>query len=166
MCIKEKLSFVQMIYATIVAGLLSGIVKFGWEVMLPPRTPERNMTNPPQELLQKLGFSPELTHLTYQFSDQSMPWISFIVHFGFSIAFAFIYIILVEYFSKLSMGYGSIFGIAVWIVFHLIVMPIMHVVPSAFQQPMQEHISELFGHILWMMVIEFVRRYFVYKSKI
>ena len=42
------------IYAGIIGGLLSGIVKLGWEVMFPPRTPERNATNPPQELLQQL----------------------------------------------------------------------------------------------------------------
>ncbi len=42
------------IYARNYGGLLSGIVKLGWEVMFPPRTPERNATNPPQELLQQL----------------------------------------------------------------------------------------------------------------
>ncbi len=41
------------IYAGIIGGLLSGIVELGWEVIFPPRTPERNATNPPQELLQQ-----------------------------------------------------------------------------------------------------------------
>ena len=35
----------------VVAGIFSAIVKFGWEVPFPPRTPERNATNPPQQLL-------------------------------------------------------------------------------------------------------------------
>lgn len=161
---KEKLSLVQTIYAALIGGLLSGVVKLGWEVMFPPRTPERNATNPPQELLQQFGFSHEFTHMSYQFSEQSMPWVSFIIHFGFSIAFALIYILLVKYFSKVSMGYGAVFGIVVWIAFHLIMMPIMNVVPSMFNQPFDEHISELFGHIVWMMVIEFVRRYYVYQN--
>lgn len=39
-------------------------------------------------------------------------------------------------------------------------MPVMHVVPSPLQQPTAEHISEFFGYIFWMMVIEMVRRYF------
>ena len=34
----------------VVAGIFSAIVKFGWEVPFPPRTPERNATNPPQHL--------------------------------------------------------------------------------------------------------------------
>ena len=57
--------------------------KLGWEVMFPPRTPERNATNPPQELLQQLGFSSEFTHQTYTFSNMELPWVSFIVHFSF-----------------------------------------------------------------------------------
>ena len=34
----------------LIAGLVSAIVKFGWEVPFPPRTPERDATNPPQAL--------------------------------------------------------------------------------------------------------------------
>ncbi|MCD8899417.1 YagU family protein [Staphylococcus gallinarum] len=162
---KNKLSLIQIVYVALVGGVLSGIVKFGWEVMFPPRTPERNATNPPQELLQHFGFSSDFTHSTYQFSEQSMPWVSFIIHFSFAIAFALIYAILVNYSTKVAMGYGAVFGIIVWIAFHLIIMPLMGVVPNALQQPLHEHLSELFGHIVWMMVIEFVRRYFVYKNK-
>ena len=31
--------------AGVLGGIVSAIVKFGWEVPLPPRTPERNATN-------------------------------------------------------------------------------------------------------------------------
>ncbi|UXR70972.1 DUF1440 domain-containing protein [Staphylococcus sp. IVB6240] len=161
---KDKLTFIQVICAAIIGGVISGIVKLGWEVMLPPRTPERNATNPPQELLQKFGFSHDFTHMTYQFSEQSMPWVSFIIHFSFSVAVALIYILLVKRYAKVAMGYGSVFGIVVWIGFHLILMPLMHVVPSMFDQPFLEHVSEFFGHIVWMMVIELVRRYYIYQN--
>ena len=63
-------------------------------------------------------------------------------------------------YTKITLGYGALFGIVIWIVFHLILMPMMHVVPNAFNQPFSEHLSEFFGHIVWMMVIEMVRRYF------
>ncbi len=85
---------------------------------------------------------------------------SFIVHYSFSIVIAIIYIFLATKYSKITLGYGAIFGIFIWIAFHLIFMPVMHVVPSPLQQPTAEHISEFFGHIFWMMVIEMVRRYF------
>ena len=41
----------------LVAGIVVAFAKFGWEVPFPPRTPLRDATNPPQELLQQLGFS-------------------------------------------------------------------------------------------------------------
>ena len=34
-------------FVGVLAGIFGGIVKFGWEVPFPPRTPERNATNPP-----------------------------------------------------------------------------------------------------------------------
>ena len=75
--------------AGVLGGIVSAIVKFGWEVPLPPRTPERNATNPPQELLQQLGVPESVTHLSYTFNgNEGLPWVSFIVHFAFSIAFA------------------------------------------------------------------------------
>lgn len=67
---KTKRNTIKMIFAGLVAGILAGIVKLGWEAILPPRTPSRNATNPPQELLQQLGIPSNITHLTYQFSEQ------------------------------------------------------------------------------------------------
>ncbi|MCD8915374.1 DUF1440 domain-containing protein [Staphylococcus simulans] len=158
-------STLQFIYTAVIAGLLSGIVKLGWEVMFPPRTPERNATNPPQQLLQQLGFSPDFTHQTYQFSEQMLPWVSFIVHYSFSIVIALIYIYLAKKYSWIYAGYGAVFGIIVLIGFHLVLMPLIQTVPAPWDQPFHEHLSELFGHIVWMMTIELVRRYAIYKDK-
>ena len=157
---KTNQSWIKLLWAGIIAGLLSGIVKLGWEVMFPPRTPVRDATNPPQQLLQLLGVPSDVTHLTYSFSEHALPWIIFIVHYSFSAVIAIIYILLAKKYTKITLGYGALFGIIIWIAFHLIIMPIMQVVPSPFEQPFAEHISELFGHIVWMMVIEMVRRYF------
>lgn len=156
----KKQNWLKVLWVGILAGLLSGIVKLGWEVMFPPRTPARDATNPPQELLQILGIPSNVTHLTYSFSEHALPFVSFIVHYSFSIVIAIIYIILANKYSKITLGYGALFGIVIWIAFHLVIMPIMQVVPSPFEQPFTEHISELFGHVVWMMVIEMVRRYF------
>lgn len=142
----------------IIAGIVSAIVKFGWEVPLPPRTPERNATNPPQELLQQLGFSEAFTHQTYTWLGNHMPWVSFIVHFGFSIFFALVYCIVAEYWKGIKLWQGVAFGIVLWIVFHVVLMPLMGTVPPPWEQPFGEHFSELFGHAAWMWVIEIVRR--------
>ncbi|WP_125761295.1 YagU family protein [Companilactobacillus hulinensis] len=142
----------------LLGGIVSGIVKLGWEVLLPPRTIARNMTNPPQELLQQFGFPRTFTHLTYTYSGQQMPWVSFIMHFGFSITFAIIYCLLAEKYPKVTLGQGTIFGLGVWVAFHLVIMPLMGTVPAVWNQPFEEHFSEALGHMIWMWVIEIFRR--------
>ncbi len=37
----------QSIWYGFISGMISGMVKIGWEAILPPRTSERNATNPP-----------------------------------------------------------------------------------------------------------------------
>ena len=123
--------------AGVLGGIVSAIVKFGWEVPPPPRTPVRNATNPPQQLLQQLGVPESVTHLSYTYNgNEGLPWISFIVHFAFSIGFAVLYCV----------------G------FHVILMPLMGTVPAPWDQPFAEHFSEFFGHIIWLWVIEIFRR--------
>ncbi|MFD1471637.1 YagU family protein [Companilactobacillus mishanensis] len=148
------------VIAGILGGIMSGIVKLGWEVLLPPRTIARNLTNPPQELLQQFGMPEKITHLTYTYSGQQMPWVSFIMHFGFSITFAIIYCVLAEYFPKVKMGQGTVYGIVIWIAFHLLIMPLMGTVPAVWNQPLSEHFSEALGHAVWAWTIEVFRRDF------
>ena len=112
--------------AGVLGGIVSAIVKFGWEVPLPPRTPERNATNPPQELLQQLGVPESVTHLSYTFNgNEGLPWVSFIVHFAFSIGFAVIYCVLAERFPQIKLWQGAAFGIFVYVAFHVVLMPLM-----------------------------------------
>ena len=80
----------------LIGGLFSAIVKFGWEVPFPPRTPERNATKPPQQLLQQLGLSEDFTHTLVHFNGNGLPIMSFIVHFSFAIVFAVLYCVVAE----------------------------------------------------------------------
>ncbi|MDO4855873.1 MAG: DUF1440 domain-containing protein [Limosilactobacillus gorillae] len=154
----ENFNLKAAIKAGTAAGLLSGLVKLGWENILPPRTPERDATNPPQRLLEQMGVPARVTHSTYSFSGHEMPWVSFLVHFGFSVSFGIIYEVLVENSQYLKKGYGTIFGLAVWVAFHLGVMPEMGTVPKAKDQPKEEHLSEALGHIAWMWTNDIVGR--------
>ncbi|WP_141434427.1 DUF1440 domain-containing protein [Bacillus sp. 03113] len=141
----------------IIGGLISGIVKLGWEILLPPRTIERNLTNPPQELLQQMGVPSDITHLTYMYSGIEVPWVSLIIHFSFSIGVAILYCVLAEYYPKIKWGQGIVFGLFMWIAFHLIIMPALGTVPAMWNQPFSEHLSEALGHMLWMWIIEVFR---------
>ncbi|WP_313383560.1 DUF1440 domain-containing protein [Chishuiella sp.] len=150
---------IPLLKATILGGILSSFVKFGWEVPFPPRTPQRELTNPPQALLQKLGFSEDITHYSYIFSEQARPINSFIIHFGFCFVFAWLYYWLFERFKFISLYHGALYGVIVYVLFHVIIMPLMGVVPPASEQPIEEHISELFGHIIWAWSIDLIRIY-------
>jgi putative membrane protein len=147
---KKLLNIKAVATAGIAAGLISGLVKIGWENILPPRTPERDATNPPQKLLEQLGFSASTTHATYRYAGHDLPWVSYLVHFGFSTTFAAVYQILSQYEPKIKAGGGSVFGLAVWAAFHLGIMPAMKTVPAAKDQPVEEHVSEALGHVVWM----------------
>ncbi|MBF0697637.1 YagU family protein [Actinomyces bowdenii] len=148
----------------IIGGLFSAIVKFGWEVPFPPRTPERNATNPPQTMLEWFGMTSEQSHTAVSFNaNDGLPIYSFIVHFAFAIVFALIYCVVAEYYPRIKLWQGAAFGILVWIGAHLVVMPLLGWVPSPFPwvaggQTWAEHFSELFGHIIWLWAIEIVRR--------
>lgn len=87
----------------LIAGLFSAVVKFGWEVPFPPRTPARNATNPPQELLQQLGVSPETSHATVGFNGNELPIYSFAVHFGFAVFFALLYCLAAERYPQIKL---------------------------------------------------------------
>ncbi|WP_057002422.1 YagU family protein [Agrilactobacillus composti] len=160
---RRSVSLSTLLWAGIFGGLISGLVKLGWENILPTRTALRNLTNPPQMLLQQIGIPKHITHLTYTYSGAQMPWVSFIVHFGFSIAFAIIYCLLAQKYAKITIGQGMVFGLAVWVAFHLIIMPLMGTVPAIWNQPIEEHISEALGHMVWMWTIEVFRSNWVLK---
>lgn len=41
--------FFKSVWFGIIAGMISGMVKIGWEKILPPRTLARDVVNPPQQ---------------------------------------------------------------------------------------------------------------------
>lgn len=154
--LQKKIILAALIGITI--GIIGAIVKFGWEVPFPPRTPLRDVTNPPQEILQQLGFSFDFTHLTYMFNDNPRPLVSFIVHFAFSITFGVLYAVAAEWHPGVKMWQGAMYGLAIWIAFHIVLLPLTGTVPAPWNQPWAEHFSESTGHMFWAWVMELARR--------
>lgn len=150
----KQINWGKTVAVGITAGIVAGLVKLGWENILPPRTPERDATNPPQKLLQQLGVPEKVTHATYTYSGQKLPWVSYLIHFGFSASFGTIYSVAGQITPWIKKGHGVPFGIAVWDLFHVELMPKLGTVPSAKDQPMEEHVSELLGHAVWMWTID------------
>ena len=141
----------------IAAGLISGMVKIGWEAILPPRTQERDETNPPQQLLQQMGVPRRITHAyVYYSKDQKVHYVALILHFSFSIFFAVLFALTYKTLPIVGLWQGSLYGIIIWVAFHIILMPLLKTVPSPVKQPFPEHFSEFFGHIVWSWTIYLV----------
>jgi putative membrane protein len=153
-----KKKILVAILVGVISGIICAIVKFGWEIPFPPRTALRDLTNPPQEILQQLGFSFEFTHMSYSYNGIPRPIISFIMHFGFTITFGVLYCVIAEFYPKIKLWQGCVYGFAIWVIFHVVLLPLFGTVPAPWDQPMAEHMSEIFGHIFCFWVLELARR--------
>ncbi|WP_375407270.1 YagU family protein [uncultured Amnibacterium sp.] len=140
--------------AGIVAGLSSGAVKMGWESLFPPRTPDREV--PPVTFLKQRGIDPD--EYTYTYNGNQVPWGVLAVHFGFSVVTVAAYSVAAEYFPKVKLLGGAAYGIGAFVVAHEIVLPRLGLSPSAKDLPVEEHASEFFGHIAWLLEAEVVRK--------
>lgn len=145
----------------ILAGVFGAIVKWGWEVPFPPRNPNvfwpvdaGARVTPPKIFLEQLGLP---TDWSYVFSGMDLPLSIFIVHVGFSVVFAIFYCVVAEFWPRIKMWQGTLFGIAVYLGAHVIFMPLIGEVPPISQIPFHENLSEFFGHIVWLWGIEIVR---------
>ncbi|TLD96920.1 DUF1440 domain-containing protein [Helicobacter jaachi] len=154
----------------VIAGVFSAIVKWGWEVPFPPRNPSVPWpvdavdalgaplrTTPPNIFLEQIGLG-NMIDWSYTFSGISLPLGTFMVHVGFAVVFAVAYCVIAEVYPRIKMWQGAVFGIFVYLFAHVIVMPLIAEVPPLSQIPLDEHISEFFGHIVWLWAIEIVRR--------
>lgn len=169
---KKQVFFKALGIGTIV-GLIGAFVKWGWEVPFPPRNPHlgfplEGMTGavqladgswervtPPQVFLDMLGISHDWS---YTFSGVDLPLSIFIVHILFSVVFGIIYCVGVAFFPIVKLWWGAAFGIVTNVLAHVMVMPLVGLVPPLAETPFDEHFSEMFGHIFWLFVMELCRR--------
>ena len=141
------------LWAGVVAGVLSALVKLGWEQLLPPRTPDR--MQPPVVMLDRLGVPTDAA--TFSWSGQSVNWSSLLVHVAFSVAAVVVYALVAEYLPGITVGRGAVFGLGVWVVFHLLVLPALGLTPPTGALPFDENVSEALGHVVWLVAAELVR---------
>lgn len=153
---KKQFNQKAAMIAGITGGVISGLVKLGWENILPPRTADRDQTNPPQQLLQQVGVPASVTHATYTYSGQQLPAVSYMMHFGFSTTFAVAYSLWARKHPKAQAGSSALFGLGIWTAFHHGILPALGTIPSAKAQPTEEHVSEAIGHVLWMWTADWV----------
>jgi putative membrane protein len=140
--------------AGVVAGLSSGAVKMGWESLFPPRKPDREV--PPVTFLKQRGIDPD--GYTYPYNGNRVPWGILAVHFGFSVVTVAAYAVAAEYLPRTKLWAGAAYGVGAFVVAHEIVLPRLGLSPAAKDLPVEEHVSELLGHIAWLLEAEQVRK--------
>ena len=145
----------------IIVGIIGAIAKWGWEVPFPPRDPNvfwpldaASRVTPPKVLLDMMG----IPDMPFQFSGVTQPWDIFTVHILFSVVFGVMYCVIAEYWPRIKMWQGTVFGFAIYVLAHNGVMPLMGLVPPVSQIPFDEQFSELFGHLWWLWIMEIARR--------
>jgi putative membrane protein len=158
--------FWKSVWYGIIVGIFSGWVKMGWENLFPPRTPARNAINPPQHMAQQLGFPDDLIFGTVTYNgNQIMPF-TLLLHFTFAIVFSFLFILLIQNWKQVSMGQGVVYGLVLWVLWHIILMPLFGTTPAPWDRPFEEHFSECLGHAVWGWSIAIVAYYLIAHQKV
>lgn len=163
----------------LIAGVVSAFVKWGAEVPLPPRSPSdifkaacspesliraadhidcsRNFLNPPYIFLRDYLGVADPNAVVYTFAGHVFNWVG-VTHILFSVVFAVAYCIVAEVFPKVKLWQGLLAGALAQLFVHIISFPILGLTPSVFALPWYEHVSEIFGHLVWFWSIEVIRR--------
>lgn len=151
------------IYIAIIAGIIAALVKSGFETIIPPRSP--STMPPPEVLLQDLGFN--VKTMVYYWIDNPVNWGGNGVHILFSVVMALTYCVLAEFFVKIKMLHGIVFGVGVSILAHGLVVPLLGLSGWLWLAGPEALISEFVGTAFWMWTIETIREnlrsYFIHK---
>ena len=81
------------------------------------------------------------------------------IHYGFGAVTGAVYGAAAEVVPLVTVGYGSVFGVVLQLFTHETLVPAMGLDVPAPQQPIREHVSEFFSHILYGLATESVRRW-------
>ncbi|WP_226358230.1 DUF1440 domain-containing protein [Pseudonocardia sp. ICBG601] len=108
-------------YRVIIAAAMSGLVKLGWEVILPARTPDR--ASPPVVLLEQAGLP--ANEWTYTFSAHTINFGGITTHFIFCAVAAAAFLFLAQRIHLNRIWLVTLFGTGAWLGFHWIALPLL-----------------------------------------
>ncbi len=136
----------------LLAGALGGIAGSGakivGELIYPPRT--LGQVPPPVILAERMAGHP-LTKTQQNASMQA-------IHFVFGAATGAVYGAAAEFAPVVTVGYGSVFGFIMQFFTHESLVPLAGLDVPPWEQPLREHTSEFFTHVLYGLATEAGRR--------
>jgi putative membrane protein len=144
----RKSSIASGLLIGFIAGLAGSAAKAVGEWVYEPRTP--GQTPPPVVLAQKLA-GHSLSKPAQKIAMQG-------IHYGFGAITGAAYGAAAAVFPKVTTGYGSLFGVTLQLLTHESLVPAAGLDVPALRQPLREHTSEFFTHIVYGVTTEAVRR--------
>ena len=136
----------------LLAGALGGIVGSGakivGELIYPPRT--LGQVPPPVLLAERIAGHP----LSPSQQNTSMQ----VIHFIFGTSVGAVYGAAAEFAPIVTAGYGAAFGFVFQFFTHESLVPLAGLDVPPWQQPLREHTSEFFTHVLYGVATEATRR--------
>lgn len=151
-------------WATLLGGFISSLVKSGTEVNMPPRV-VGGISPPAANIDAWLGWLNINAHsLDYLYQGFTIAGAVLFYHWLFSFLFAFLYVLASAIYPKIRLWYGAAYGLVITIVMHGFLIPAL-----GFRHPSYasgkigwlwnlngyELWSEIIGHICWSVSIEF-----------
>lgn len=104
---------------------------------LPPRITARNAINPPQHMAQQLGFPDDVIFSTVYYNGQPVMPFTLLLHFSFAIVFSILFILLIQKWKQVGMAQGAVYGLIIWVAWHVILMLLFGTVPAPWDQPLR-----------------------------
>lgn len=159
----NKINIGILVWATLIGGAISSLVKSGTEVNMPPRV-TGEISPPALNIDAWLGGLGINSHsLDYIYQGVTIPGAVMLYHWLFSFGFAFLYVLFAAVTPKIRLWYGAAYGIVITLVMHGLLIPAL-----GFRNPVYLHgktgwlwdlngyefWSELIGHICWSVSIE------------
>jgi len=132
-------SILRGFVAGCIGGFVGGLVKFVCELIVPPRSPDRE---PPPAILAE--------HLRgHALSAKDKVVASQAIHWGLSTLTGGAYGALAEAVPLARLGSGTAFGLGFWAVAHELALPALHLTPPVAQLPASEQINESVTHVFY-----------------
>ncbi len=147
----------NIIFKGIIAGLVAGVVATGvktlWEIGFPVR--DKSTDSPPLILVERAMQAARQETLP----DEQKPLVEGVIHWTFGIFICVTYGVLAEKYPRATLGYGLLFGVALYSVTHATVLPALGAEPWFFNNKPAFALNEFTSHLVFGVSGETARRF-------
>lgn len=150
----------------LIVGIIGVIVRLGWEVLFPVFLDLDSIKTDSlaHVIMNFLNLSPEVLSMTYVF-ESGYEWNVFYIlwQFAFSLFFAVLYVMIVEFWMRLKFAQGIFYGIFIWAVIYVGLLPSFGFIYNFYSGEFNKNsviylFNTLLESILWIWIIELTRR--------